>query len=176
LDRLGVKYKEGVRNLISPFEIDIYLPDYKLGIELNGNYWHSFIGGGKSMSYHINKTKLCHEQEIKLIHIFEDEWLFKGDIIKSMIINRLGIIKNRIYGRNCIIKEISNKEKKKFINKNHIQGDGVDKIRLGLFNDDILVSVMTFSKENRSHNTNGKNNIWELSRFCSKKDHVIIGF
>ena len=46
LDTLGVKYEEGVRNLISPFEIDIYLPDYNLGVELNGNYWHSFLGGG----------------------------------------------------------------------------------------------------------------------------------
>ncbi|PCI28123.1 hypothetical protein COB55_04405 [Candidatus Wolfebacteria bacterium] len=175
LDTLGIKYEEGVRNLISPFEIDIYLPDYNLGIELNGNYWHSFLGGGKSMSYHINKTKLCHEQGIKLIHIFEDEWLFKSNIIKSMIINGLGLIKNKIYGRNCIIKEITNKEKKKFINENHIQGDGVDKIRLGLFNNDDLFSVMTFSKENRSHNGSKNTNIWELSRFCSKKDYVITG-
>ncbi len=174
LDSINIKYEESVRNLIQPFELDVYIPNNNLAIELNGNYWHSVLGGGKNMTYHLNKTKLCNKKGIKLIHIFEDEWLFKKDIVKSMILNNLGLIKNKIYARNCIIKEISSKEKNKFINENHIQGDGPDKIRLGLFNNNELLSVITFSKENRSKK-NKDNNKWELSRFCSKKYHVIPG-
>ncbi|MEK6880324.1 MAG: hypothetical protein AABY22_11980 [Nanoarchaeota archaeon] len=174
LDSLNIKYEESVRNLISPFEIDILIPDHKLGIEINGNYWHSEIGGGKNRLYHLNKTRLCNKQEIKLIHIFEDEWISKKDIIKSMILNNLGLIKNKIYARNCTIKEISGKEKTNFINKNHIQGDSPDKIRLGLFHKNELMSVMTFNKENRNKKNININN-WELSRFCSKKYYIITG-
>ena len=41
------------RDIINPYEIDIYLPELKLGIEFNGLYWHS--EKFKSKNYHFNK-------------------------------------------------------------------------------------------------------------------------
>ena len=57
------------RNIISPYELDIYLPEYRLAIEYNGAYWHSL----KDKFYHLNKTILCREKNIQLFHIFEDD-------------------------------------------------------------------------------------------------------
>jgi hypothetical protein len=69
-----------VRNIINPFEIDIYLPELKIGIEYNGLFYHS-ESRGKHKTYHLDKTKLAESKGVKLIHIFEDEWLYKQDIV-----------------------------------------------------------------------------------------------
>ena len=79
-----------------------------------------------------------------MIHIFEDEWLFKKEIVKSRLLNLIGKTPNKIYARKCEIKEISSKDSVKFLEENHIQGNVNSKIRIGLFYNDELVSLMTF--------------------------------
>ena len=58
------------RSIISPLELDIYIPDKKLAIEFDGILWHSEGVGNKPKKYHIIKTMACKEKGIKLIHIF----------------------------------------------------------------------------------------------------------
>jgi hypothetical protein len=61
-------------------ELDIYLPELKLAFEYNGIFWHSDVY--KDKNYHLNKTNLCLDTDIQLIHIWEDDWLNKNQIIK----------------------------------------------------------------------------------------------
>jgi len=163
------------KNIINPYEIDIYLPDLKIGFEFNGLFWHNENNVHKK--YHLNKTELCEQQGIQLIHIYEDDWLYKNNIIKSMILNKLGKIENKFFARKCEIKEITdNKLIRSFLDENHIQGFVGSKIKIGLFNDNELVSLMTFG----NHRVNmGKTitNIgeYELLRFCNKLNTNIIG-
>lgn len=105
INSLNVESIENDKTLLNGLEIDILLPKHKLGIEYNGLYWHS--EQFKDKNYHINKTKLCEENGYRLIQIFEDEWNDKKEIVKSRLINIIGLTKNKIYGRKCIIKEIS---------------------------------------------------------------------
>jgi very-short-patch-repair endonuclease len=155
-------------------EIDIYIPDHKLGIEFDGLYWHS--DNQKDSKYHLNKTELCEEQGIQLLHIFEDEWLYKKDIIKSIIKSKLNIIENKIFARKCIIREIDNKTCKEFLINNHIQGNINSKIKIGLFYNNELVSIMTFGKKRISMGnkirTDGE---YEMLRFCNKLNTQVIG-
>lgn len=67
----------------SSLELDFYLPDEKLAIEFNGNYWHSTRF--KDKNYHLRKTQLCQDLGINLIHIFEFEWLSSKEICKLII-------------------------------------------------------------------------------------------
>lgn len=151
-------------------ELDIYLPSLKLGIEFNGIYWHSEVK--KDKNYHIEKTKLCNSLGIDLIHIWEDDWVNKEDIVKSLLKNRLGLIPNKIYARNCEIKVITdNNLVNNFLNTNHIQGKCNSKIKLGLYYNDSLVSLMTFG----SNRFSSEGNSCELLRFCSLLDTSIIG-
>lgn len=148
-------------------EIDLYLPELQTGIEFDGLYWHS-NEHQLNDNYHINKTELANKQNINLIHIFEDEWILKKNIVLSRISNILNLPSiNKIYARKCIIKTIDFDQKRTFLEKNHIQGNDISCINLGLFYNDNLVSVMTFSKGNISKGHIQKDNIYELSRFCN---------
>lgn len=164
-----------VRTIANPHEIDIYLPELKIAIEYNGLYWHSEANNiGKY--YHINKTQKCKEKNIRLIHIFSDEWLGKKDIVKNKLSFILGLNqKTKIYARKCIIKEIKDtKIKKEFLEKNHIQGNDKSKIKLGLYYNETLVAIMTFSNPRIALGGKPHTNKWELSRYATS-EHIIGG-
>ncbi len=175
LDSYGIDYIENYRRLIYPLEVDFYLPDNDLAIELNGNYWHSEVGGGKDRNYHLYKTIECNKKEVKLIHIFEDELKLKKDIVLSRISNMLNLSDKKIYGRKCIIKEVGNRVKSRFLENNHLQGNCNDKIRLGLYCNNKLVSLMTFGKLRRVTGNNDKKDNYELIRFCSLINYNVVG-
>jgi len=118
---------------------------------------------------------LCEKKGIQLIQIFEDEWLFKQDIVKSRLLNLLKLNKNKIYARKCVLKEITSKESKEFLNTNHIQGNVNSNIRLGLYYDDELVSIMTFGKLRKSMGYSTKKGSYEMLRFCNKLNTSVIG-
>lgn len=170
---LNINIIENSKQIISPLELDIFIPSHNLAIEFDGLYWHSEVY--KDKNYHLNKTELCQSKNIRLIHIFEDEWLFKKEIVKSRLKNMLGLTPNKVYGRKCVIKEVIPKEAKIFLENNHIQGNVNSKIRLGLYYNGILIGLMTFGglRKNLGNKTN--ENIYELFRFCNLSNYVIIG-
>ncbi|QDJ97824.1 hypothetical protein PALS2_199 [Staphylococcus phage PALS_2] len=160
-------------------EIDIYLPELKIAIEFNGLYWHSEARLNNAKKYHYEKMKECEEKNIRLITLFENEWDFKKDIVKSKIKHILGYNNSKkIYARDCYIKTLDNETKNSFLENNHIQGKDISKIRLGLFgkNDEKLYSVMTFGKMRRSlGNKVSRDGEYELIRFASDIDYLVIG-
>lgn len=156
------------RDIIFPLELDIYLPDYKLAVEFNGLYWHS----KHPKNYHLNKTRMCEERGIQLLHIFENEWidLTKQGVWKSIISGKLGR-NNRVYARKTEVRKINDdKLVKEFINNNHLQGFTGSSIKLGLFYKNELISIMTFGKTRFS-----KNYQYEMIRFCNKIFISVIG-
>jgi hypothetical protein len=162
------------RTKIYPLEIDVYLPDENIGFEYSGLYWHSEEQNkavGRHKAFDNYKMKMAREAGVKLYIIFEDEWINNKEIVKSRIRNILGKCPKRVYARNCEILETSSKKANKFLKENHIQGSGRSNYRLGLFYEGKLISVMTFSKENKSRNILG----WEINRFCHKLDHTVVG-
>lgn len=159
----------GGQRIIPPFELDFYLPNKHLAIEFDGLFWHS-EENGKGANYHLHKTELCKDRGIQLIHIFEDEWLDKMDIVKGRLKNMLGLYSKTVYARLCTTKMISHDDAHRFVNENHIQGTCQSNIDIGLFYGGDLVSVMTFGKARFN-----KNYEWELLRFCSKLGYHVIG-
>ena len=132
------------RSVLKNRELDIYIPSEKLAIEYDGLFWHSETAGGKTKEYHLDKLDRCNLQNIRLITIFEDEWINKKDIVKDRLKTILKKNDNKIYARECKIEEISGKHTNMFIDKHHIQGRCPSKVNIGLFRENELVSVMTF--------------------------------
>jgi hypothetical protein len=156
------------RDVINPSELDIYIPELKLAFEINGVYWHSELNG-RDKSYHINKTNMCAEVGVRLLHIWDWEWIHKKNIVESRIQNILGH-STKIYARNCKISEIPYSVAAEFLQGTHIQGTVRSTINIGLFHGMDLISVMTFSKPRYT-----KNIEWELIRFSNKLNHTNIG-
>lgn len=158
---------ENSRSIISPYEIDIYLPEVRLAIEYNGNFFHS-IKNVKSKNYHENKTKLCLEQGIQLVHIWEYIWESKKEIVKSIFINKLYghiIIKN--YARKCKIKLVEIEEEREFLKNNHLKGYTQSTICIGLYNENNkLLQIISFRKTNYGY---------ELKRNCTLINNCVIG-
>lgn len=162
------------RNIIKPYELDIYIPELKLAFEFNGLYWHSELY--KDNNYHLKKTELCEKLGIQLIHIFQDDLEFKNDIVRSIILNKLNKTSNKIYARNCEIKEINDvKLIRKFLTENHMQGYVNSEIKIGLFYENDLISIMTFGRKRKIMNSVSNNNEYEMYRFCNKLNTNIIG-
>jgi very-short-patch-repair endonuclease len=173
LKNCGLTFETNKRGFIDNYELDVYIPSHNLAIEINGLYWHSELY--KDKNYHLNKTIECNKKGVKLLHIFEDEWLFKKDIVLSIIYNHLNISKHKIYGRNCEIKEINTENVKKFLEKNHIQGYIPSKIKLGLYNKKELVSIMTFGSLRKSLGSKHKEGDYEMLRFCNNLNTNVVG-
>ena len=162
------------KKIIPSFELDIYLPELKLAFEFNGLYWHSELN--KDKNYHKNKSDLCVGLGIQLIHVWEDDWVYKKEILKSMILNKLGKSKDKIFARKTEIKEVTdNSMVKNFLNNNHIQGFVGSKIKIGLFYENELVSLMTFGELRKLMNLKSSENKYELIRFCNKLNSNVIG-
>jgi hypothetical protein len=161
---------EMVKSWRDSLEIDIYLPNIKTGFEYNGLYWHS--DKFRYKNYHIDKRDYFLNKGIKIIYIWEDDWKFKNDIIKSQINNILGL-NSRIFARKCEIRLVNSDLSRDFLNENHIQGNVNSNLKIGLFNNDELVSLMTFD------HLEGRNkmdlNNWNINRFCTKKFNNVIG-
>jgi len=164
--------EENKRSLFNnEIEIDIFLPDKNLAFEFNGLFWHCELN--KDKNYHLNKTEKCEKLGIHLIHIYEDDWLFKNNIVKSRILNLLDK-SMRIYARKCEVKKIEdNKLIKKFLEENHIQGYVGSKYKYGLYYNDELVSIMIFGNPRILMNQNNQH--LELLRFCNKNGVNVIG-
>lgn len=153
-------------------EIDVYLPELKLGFEFNGLYWHS--EQYKDKWYHLNKTNYFKDKGIRIVHIWEDDWINKKEILKSQIKNWLGITENKIFARNCFIKEIKDpKVSTIFLEENHIQGKVNSSLKLGLYHNGELVSLMTFDHYEGRNKMD--NNSWNINRFCNKLNTTVVG-
>jgi hypothetical protein len=161
------------KEIIKPYEIDIFLPYLNIGFEFNGLHWHSSLY--KKPDYHLKKWNNSQEIGINIFTIWEDDWAIKEDIVKSFILNKLKKTPNKIYARKCIIREVSHKESSLFLNDNHLQGECKSSIRLGLFNNNHLVSLMTFSKLRLPLSQKSTEFDFELTRFCNKKLYNVIG-
>lgn len=157
-----------VRGIIGNKELDLYSEQHSIAIEYNGLYWHN--EQNKGMNYHRDKYNKCLDLNIHLLNIFEDDWLYKKDIIKSILLNKFNKTHNNIYGRKCEIKKVNANDANIFLDKNHIQGSCKSSYKIGLYHNSELVSLMTFGYRY----TNSKKE-FELIRFCNKLNTNIIG-
>ena len=173
------------KSYISPLELDLYLPDYKLAIECNptdthNSSYHPFPPYEPvPYNYHKIKTDRCKERGIFLFHIFGYEWEHKRYQIQSMLANLLFLNDTKVYARDCKVVELGVDSFHHFLDKYHRQGYTNCSTRLGLVckSSNQLVSVMGFGARRPSlgklkHEHDGD---VELIRFCSRSYCNVVG-
>lgn len=165
---------ENDKNIISPLELDIYIPNLSLAIEFDGLRWHS-ENFCENKNYHLEKTIECNKKGIRLLHIFEDEWDFKKDIIKEIIKGIIVGSCNKFFARKCNVELVSSNEAKIFINENHLQPYINSSINIGLYYNNELLSLMSFGKKRINLGSKHIDNQFELLRYCTKRETTVIG-
>jgi len=162
------------RIIVAPKELDLYFPIQKVAIEYCGLYWHSDAQERMTPGYHRDKLDKCNEQNIRLLTIFEDEWLNNKEICTSRINSALGIVQNKVFARKCLVRQIPNKEAYEFLKRTHLQGPGTCKIAYGLFYNNQLIQVMTFGSPARAHTSKGRK-VLEMKRLAGELNTIIVG-
>lgn len=151
-------------------QVDIYIPSLKIGIEFDGLYWHSETKG-KSKEYHINKTRLCEDNGVRLIHIFEDEWLNKPELVKLKLKHILGCAEAiKVGARKLHLKQVDTDVANQFCQDYHIQGACKSSTQLGLYLGEVLVALATFGRA-RFNNSDTS----ELIRYVTHPSYVVQG-
>lgn len=172
LSSLGYDFSPDYK-ILNGKEIDLYNDKLQLGIEYCGLYWHNeFSPQPRFRDYHFNKYKICKQNNITLITLFEDEWINRNQQCKNFIKGLIGIHKQKIYARNCFVKEIDKNTFFDLCEKEHIRG-GTKKssVYFGIFYNNELLGGMSLGR----HVRNTNKNIIVLDRMCFKNDMQIVG-
>lgn len=161
----GVEVQERQRKIISPYELDIYVPSLKVAIEFNGLYWHSADKATDSefRNKHLLKLQRCQAAGIRLIQIREDRWTDRQEICKSLIASAMHLPSRKESARDCEIVELASIDATDFLLRHHLDGSAKASVSLGLRLDGEVLSVMTFARPRYSTEAD-----WELVRFASK--------
>jgi hypothetical protein len=156
------------RDVIPPKEIDLWIPEYNLGIEYHGSYWHS---EDRVNNLHYQKAALAKERGIRLIQIFDFELIESLEEIKNILKASLHVFDHKLAARDCEVVTLNTNDARLFCEKNHLQGYAAAKMNYGLLHKQFgLVQLLSFGKPRFS-----KKYQWEIIRSCSKSGHIVMG-
>ena len=158
-------------SLLQGKEIDCYDSNNKIAFEYCGLYWHNEMSKTpRNMYYHYKKYKICKDQGVQLVTIFEDEWIYRENQCKNFIKSILGLNSRKIFARKCEITELDHKTFRNFCDAFHIQGsNNLTKVAFGLFYEKELVGVISMGRHPR------KSSLLVMDRLCFKDDVSIAG-
>jgi len=159
------------RSVIGPKEIDIYLPEHNLALEYCGMYWHSHADREderKNKRKHAEKHRLCEEKGVRLITLYETEWLERPETVKRMLRNAVGATRGKLMARKCVLGEPSPQEARAFYERYHPQGGTGSGKHYGLYYKDKLVACMRFTFGGNDRGHGAKERQWTLSRYATR--------
>ena len=162
--------KQRDRTVLAPKELDIYMPDHKLAVEYCGDYWHS-LGSleevrTKKQAHH-EKYTVCKALGIRLLTVYESEWLTREHALRRLIRNALGKGRGRLMARKCELKKTDLSEARGFYERYHPQGGDGSGEHYGLYWKGKLVACMrfTFGANDRGA---GQPRVWTLTRYATR--------
>jgi hypothetical protein len=158
------------RTILKPKELDIYLPEHNLAIEYCGEYWHSLkneeqVREGRLKHY--QKYMDCKAKGIRLITIYESEWLDRGHQIRRLLRNAIGKSRGKLMARKCELRNVDSREAKDFYDRYHPQGGSGQGQHYGLYWKGKLVACMRFALGTNDRG-NTKERVWTLARYATR--------
>ena len=180
LDSLGVKYEVNNRSVLGGKEIDFYISDKKVGIEINPSVSHNSnkyaknrgrLFGSKEELYHYDKYKAAAKAGIVLLQLFEydlnPEQFEKKT--KYLLKQKLCGYDEKVYARKTVVYEAKRDIRTKcvaFLNDYHLQGSATATKYFAMEYCGDLVGVASF-KQHKGY--------VELKRLCFKRGVQVLG-
>lgn len=144
--------------------LDIFIPSKNLAVEYHGLIWHSTAFATDRLKDSV-KHKEAESSGIRIIHIYQDEWLNQRPVVERTLLSALGDLP-KVAARKTDVVLLDNKAANEFYKKNHLQGSTKPAVSVGLYHDDVLVAAMSFAMC-RSVRTNTDKGLWELQRYAA---------
>mgnify|MGYP001742633097 FL=1 len=175
-------------------ELDIVVPDHHLAIEFNDIFSHSeqavFERHAKPRphSYHAHKTREASSQGYQLVHVWEDDWLHRREIVLRALAHRLHAVDRlpdvlpdinplayqRLYARNLTVKLVHGGVARRFWQDNHLQGPVHCTINVGLYDSDgVLRALLGIGRKNHGSRVSLPDGTWDIQRYATLG--VIVG-
>lgn len=158
------------RSLLKPRELDIYVQSHSLAIEYCGDYWHS-LGSPEDVKTkkdaHWRKYQDCKTLGIRLLTIYESEWLTRQYALRRLLRNALGKGRGRLMARKCELRKVVLADARAFYERYHPQGGDGTGEHYGLFWKGKLVACMrfTFGANDRG---GASKRVWTLTRYATR--------
>lgn len=136
------------RSVISPYELDMYIPEKNLAIEFNGVYWHT-EAQGKDESYHYNKWKMCKDAGVDLVTVWEDDWRDRREVVETMLRSKLGMYD--VNARDLTVVDVKTfREANMFFFTYDLYGSNIGNHTAGLVDDsgDVVVMLSWYCMDN----------------------------
>lgn len=158
------------RSILKPKELDIYLPEAKLAVEYCGEYWHS-LGNAEEVrgkkNNHRQKYMDCRAQGIRLLTVYETEWLSRNYAIRRLLRNALGKGRGRLMARKCELQKVSSPDARSFYERYHPQGGDGTGNHYGLYWRGKLVACMRFTM-GANDRGDDRERVWTLTRYATR--------
>lgn len=167
LTQLGVGHQRNYR-MDGRYELDIYIESHQLAIEYCGVYWHCDLHPRITADYHAKKLQWCNGNNIRLITIYDIEWINSQEICKSTILNALNLNTTlpSVGARRCEVVTVDKATKRQFFDAHHIQGNDKSNVCIGLVYDDVLIACLSAFV---------RGSVCEITRFATKRDIRVPG-
>jgi hypothetical protein len=159
------------RTIIPPKELDIYAPEANLAIEYCGEYWHSSGSPEEELKArwrHHEKYVACQEQGVRLITMFETEWLSRNYAIRRLLRNALGKSRGKLMARKCELRVVPHTEARVFYDKYHPQGGSGNGVHYALLWQGKIVACMRFNYGANDRGVGAQGRTWTLARYATR--------
>lgn len=175
-------------------ELDIVVPDHHLAIEFNDIFSHSeqavFERHAKPRphSYHASKTREASSQGYQLVHVWEDDWLHRRELVLRALAHRLHAVDRlpdvlpdinplayqRLYARNLTARRVHGGIARRFWQDNHLQGAVHCTLNVGLYDQDgVLRALLGVGRKNHGSRVSLPDGTWDIQRYATLG--VIVG-
>ena len=172
MEIFGLGYKKlfsqlPVQHLGREFLFDIVALEAGIAVEYNGLYFHNqkFI---KDSGHHLRRSKAAEANELRLVHIFEDDWRNRKPVVQHFLKYLLAEMPS-IMARKTSVTDVDHATARSFYKQYHMQGPSIQsgQLHYGLEHQGELVACMSFTAHGSGRKVLHEGH-WELVRFASK--------
>lgn len=156
---------ENDRRVIAPLEIDAWIPEHRLGVEVHGLHWH-----GDERDRHRIKYERATAAGIGLVQVFDVEWVEKRDLILDVISARAGRSVERIGARECVVERVDPVSLRPFMERNHLSGYASASTGIALVRNGRVMAAATLRRPRFDRSAD-----WELVRVAHTRGTTVVG-
>ncbi len=147
----------------------------RIMLETDGNFFYHFnfvVKDAGLENYQL--SALAADNNLSLIHLWEDLWFTKREIVESRIKSLYNKL-DRIHGRETEVRTISNEQLLTFLEHHHLSVPIKGRFRFGLFHKGTLVAVLSVSSPKKFTMEEPVIYSYEILRFCHKSNLTVVG-